>query len=129
MAYTYLIGWSNHDKWYYGLRYAKDCDPTDLWESYFTSSKKVKMMRDIYGEPDVIEVRKVFDSVEKAMLWESNVLKRVNAPLNDRWLNECAFPIFDNRKEKNSMFGKKHSEETKLKMSEAAKNRKSKMSI
>lgn len=27
MAYTYLIGWSNHDQYYYGVRYAQNCDP------------------------------------------------------------------------------------------------------
>ena len=37
-AYTYLIGWPDHNKWYYGVRYAKGSDPADLWNPYTTSS-------------------------------------------------------------------------------------------
>ena len=37
--YTYLIGWTNYDMWYYGVRYTKDADPNELWKKYFTSSK------------------------------------------------------------------------------------------
>jgi hypothetical protein len=31
--YTYLIGWSNQNKYYYGVRYAKDCHPNDFWDN------------------------------------------------------------------------------------------------
>jgi hypothetical protein len=86
--YTYLIGWSKLNKWYYGLRYAKDCHPTDLWTSYFTSSKYVAWMREFYGEPDVIQIRKIFNSKEKAILWEHIVLKRIGVIFKDKWLNK-----------------------------------------
>ena len=76
--YTYLIGWSNHNKWYYGVRYAKDCHPIDLWTTYFTSSKSVLEYRNKYGEPDIIEVRKVFDDMTSAIKYETKVLKRLN---------------------------------------------------
>lgn len=66
MPYTYLVGWRSMDVWYYGVRYAKDCDPTDLWKTYFTSSKRVAEFRATNGEPDVIEVRKTFDSPVEA---------------------------------------------------------------
>lgn len=36
--YTYLIGWSKHNIWYYGKRTAKNCHPNDFWVTYFTSS-------------------------------------------------------------------------------------------
>lgn len=85
--YTYHIAWTSIDKHYYGVRYAKGCNPNDLWVSYFTSSKEVKKYRDLYGEPDVIEVRKVFDCPNKARLWEFNVLYRLQAVKSDRWLN------------------------------------------
>ena len=42
IPYTYIIGWSSLNKWYYGVRYAKNCKPEDLWKTYFTSSKHVK---------------------------------------------------------------------------------------
>lgn len=31
--YTYLIGWSSHNKFYYGVRYAKGSNPNELWKS------------------------------------------------------------------------------------------------
>ena len=88
MAYTYLIGWSNLDKWYYGVRYAKLCHPTELWNSYFTSSKHVKSFREEYGEPDVIEVRKEFSDANKARNWETKVLKKLKVVNNENFLNK-----------------------------------------
>ena len=85
--YTYLIGWSQHDRWYYGVRYAKGCHPSELWTNYFTSSKYVKMYRDMYGEPDVIEVRRTFSDTMKAMEWENRVLRRMKVVEDVRWIN------------------------------------------
>lgn len=57
--YTYLIGWSEHNLWYYGVRYANSTIPeNDLWVKYFSSSKYVKDIRKEFGEPDVIQIRK-----------------------------------------------------------------------
>jgi hypothetical protein len=70
LPYTYIIGWSQHDTWYYGVRYSVTASPNDLWKTYFTSSKHVKNFRKQYGEPDVVRVRRTFDSKEKAIMWE-----------------------------------------------------------
>lgn len=88
MAYTYIIGWSNLDKFYYGVRYASNADPSDLWKTYFTSSKHVKEFREKHGEPDLVQVRKVFDDPDKARLWETKFLKKVNVLNNDKFLNK-----------------------------------------
>jgi hypothetical protein len=85
--YTYLIGWSNVNKFYYGVRFAKNCSPDDLWEKYFTSSKHVKHMRKKYGEPDVLQIRKTFETKEQAVLWEEKVLRRLNIKHNEKMLN------------------------------------------
>jgi hypothetical protein len=85
--YTYLIGWSKHSVFYYGVRYAKKCHPDDLWVTYFTSSKSVKTFRKEYGEPDIVEVRRTFDCYEKAILWEYKVLRRMKINDNDSFLN------------------------------------------
>jgi hypothetical protein len=112
--YTYLIGWSNLNKYYYGVRYAKKCHPSDLWTKYFTSSKTVKMLRATYGNPDVIEVRKVFDSVEKAISWETSVISKMNMLHEEKWLNmNCAGAIYI------SHFSKEH----KQKISESNKGK------
>lgn len=103
--YTYLIGWPKEKLWYYGVSYKKGCHPDDLWKSYFTSSKVVKLIRSKFGEPTIVEIRKVFDCIDKAILWESKVLSRlgasdredflnlqngsgIKAPLNNEYINE-----------------------------------------
>src|SRR5574343_1948048 len=86
--YTYLIGWSSLNKWYYGVRYAKGCHPSDLFVSYFTSSKHVKKFIEINGNPDVIQVRKTFDSVMASREYESKVLLRLDVIHKQHWLNK-----------------------------------------
>lgn len=94
--YTYLIGWSKINKWYYGVRTAKKskciyesgCHPDDLWNVYFTSSPSVEQFRKQYGEPDIIQIRKTFSSKDEAQNWESSVLQRIGAKHNDKWLNK-----------------------------------------
>ena len=85
--YTYHIAWTALDKHYYGVRYAKGCSPEDLWKTYFTSSKIVEDFRKLHGEPDVIEVRRTFDTPEKARIWEERVLTKLDVTRNDKWLN------------------------------------------
>lgn len=87
IPYTYLIGWSNLDKWYYGSRTRKGCRPDDLWTTYFTSSKVVQRFREKHGEPDIIEIRRIFDEKKSAVLWEQKILKRMNVIENLKWLN------------------------------------------
>lgn len=88
IPYTYLIGWTKQNKWYYGVRYAKLCYPGDLWVKYFTSSNIVKQFRIEYGEPDVIEIRKTFNDSKSAKLWEEKVLKRLRVVQSDNWMNK-----------------------------------------
>jgi len=87
IPYTYLIGWSNHNLWYYGVRYSKDCNPADLWVTYFTSSKKVKEHREKLGEPDIRQIRKIFTLPKVAKLWEDKVLARMKMKNNPKWIN------------------------------------------
>ncbi|MCA9496708.1 MAG: hypothetical protein KC589_07200, partial [Nanoarchaeota archaeon] len=75
--YTYLIGWSNLNKFYYGVRTAKNCNPNDFWVKYFTSSKEVKKFRKENGDPDIIQIRKTFKDKDSATKWESTVLRRL----------------------------------------------------
>ena len=77
MPYTYLIGWSKQNSYYYGCRYAKGSNPSDLWVSYFTSSKYVGKLRETFGDPDVIQVRRIFDTREECVNYEARVLRRI----------------------------------------------------
>lgn len=90
IPYTYLIGWSSLNKYYYGVRFAKGCNPSDLWVKYFTSSKIVKDFREKNGDPDIIQIRKTFKTSYQAILWESKVLRRLNVRYNHRMLNAAS---------------------------------------
>jgi hypothetical protein len=119
MAYTYLIGWSNFNKFYYGVRFSKNCRPEDLWTSYFTSSKHVKSFANQYGDPDIIEIRKKFNDANKARLWEEKVLIKMKVLENDLWINKTNNKSIDPKcaaKGPKSQIGIKRSEETKKKL-------------
>ena len=127
--YTYLVGWKQHQKYYYGVRYAKDCNPADLWVKYFTSSKEVKLLRKLYGEPNVKEIRKTFTDRKDAIIWETKVLQRMKVIKRDDFLNKNDAPappinnriMSDDTKKKISKIhkGKFKSEITKQKIREA----------
>lgn len=86
--YTYLLGWPQHNTWYYGVRYANGCDPSDLWNPYTTSSRHVKEFVAKYGNPPVKLIRKTFKDKKSARLWENRVLKRMKVVNDDKWLNK-----------------------------------------
>lgn len=91
-AYTYLVGWTELNKFYYGVRYSRKSNPENFWKDYFTSSEYVKEYREKYGEPDIIQVRKTFDNADDAILWEHKVLTKLLSQNNDnrgKWLNIC----------------------------------------
>jgi hypothetical protein len=135
MYYTYLIGWKDLNKWYYGVRYSKSCNPSELFVTYFTSSKKVKIFFEKNGYPDIIQIRKTFDCVIKAQIWEHKVLKRMKVIESDEWLNltdnkaislNCSmhgWSEVSRKKMSNSRKNKKHSESTKQKISQKHKGR------
>lgn len=87
--YTYLIGWMKHNKWYYGVRYGKDCHPSDLWNTYFTSSKYVAEFRTQYGEPDIIQIRKTFNDEKSAIKCEDRVIRNLKLYENTNFLNKA----------------------------------------
>lgn len=88
MPFTYLIGWSKLDQFYYGARWASNSNPDDLWTIYFTSSKHVKRFRELHGEPDIILIKKLFDTVNECRNYEERVLRKLKVTKNNRWLNK-----------------------------------------
>lgn len=85
MAFTYLIGWRNLDRWYYGY---STRDIGALWNPYKTSSQTVHEFIQEHGDPDVIRVHKEFVTKKVANDYEIKFLKRVKAVKSDRWLNK-----------------------------------------
>lgn len=119
--YTYLIGWRNHDIWYYGSRRGnKETPEHDLWIKYFTSSTHVKDFSLLNGPPDVIRIHKTFDSCRECYLYEKKFLKRVKAKNSSRWLNKS---VNNWDVEKQPRVGWHHSEETRLKISKSNKGK------
>lgn len=79
--YTYLIKVKATGQIYYGARYANGrnnvANPSDLWDSYFTSSRTIKKLILEYGrEGFEYQVRHTFTSKEQTLKWEQRVLKR-----------------------------------------------------
>lgn len=123
LAYTYLIGWSNFDKYYYGVRFAKGCNPSELMNTYFTSSKYVKRFIKENGIPDIIQIRRTFDNVNNARKWETKVLVKLDVMNDDRFLNRTNNISID---PESARIGgsKKKSDSFKYKLSKANKGKK-----
>jgi hypothetical protein len=89
-------------------------------------------MRLLYGEPDIIQIRKTFLTKEDARIWENRVLKRMKVVIREDFLNknDAPAPPINNRimseETKNkigtSNRGKPKSEEHKQKIREARAN-------
>lgn len=88
IPYTYIIGWSKQEIYYYGVQFGKSANPENLWKTYFTSSRNVKRFVKNYGDPDIIEIRKTFSSPSKAREWETKVIQRMGLVENKKWLNK-----------------------------------------
>ena len=89
IPYTYIIKCVPEGIYYYGVRYAKNCSPSDLWVTYFTSSKYVKNLIDKYGkECFIFEIRKIFNDELSARSWESTVLRRMNVVTRSDFINK-----------------------------------------
>jgi hypothetical protein len=88
--YTYLIKHRPSGKVYYGFRAANKVDPhEDLWQHYFTSSPGVQHLIEETGQDSFnIEIRRVFETKEEAVAWETRVLRRCKVLHDDRWINQ-----------------------------------------
>lgn len=109
MPYTYLIGWTAHNKWYYGVRYSQKSDDNDLWEKYFTSSSYVRECVQRWGDPDYIKIRRTFRSAELAIKCEARVIRKLKLYERDNFLNKAYSGAIH------------YDEEVRKKISEAAK--------
>lgn len=88
--YTYLIKHRPSGKVYYGFRCANRVDPhKDLWKHYFTSSPNIQKLIEETGVDSFdTEVRRVFETKEQAVAWETRVLTRCKVLHDERWLNQ-----------------------------------------
>ena len=132
--YCYLIGWSKLNTWYYGVRFSRRAHPSDLWKSYFTSSKHVKRFAKSNGDPDVIQIRRTFSNKESALMWEHKALRRLDVKAREKFLNVSiglGDMFYDatgkhqsdehiTKRVKSKSWYKHHSDETRAKISRAS---------
>ena len=122
--YTYLLKHIPTNTFYYGVRFAEGSHPEEFWKTYFTSSKKkIPELREQYGDDSFeFEIRKTFTDRQKAIDWESKVLRRMKVLENPEiWLNRT-----DNRailNEVSPTLGRILSENQKSAIAEANKKR------
>ncbi len=75
-------------KRYAGIKTSKGCHPSQLWTTYFSSSKVINRIIDIEGKDAfTFEVRAIFDSLEKCLKYEATFLKKIQANINPNWYN------------------------------------------
>ena len=93
VAYTYLLIHKITKQYYYGVRHYGICEShtpaDDLGIKYFSSSKEVENLIELHGADSFkYEVRRTFTTVESAIAWEHNVLRRLNVINKSNWLNK-----------------------------------------
>lgn len=128
--YTYLIKHKPTNTVYYGFRSANKKEPqNDLWHDYFTSSPKVQSLIEQYGKNSfVTEIRKIFETKEAAVKWESTVLRRCKVLHDDRWINKniagyILHTVESNKKISDFHKGKPKTEEHKKNLSLSQKGK------
>jgi len=128
--YTYLIRHRPTGKVYYGFRCANRVEShDDLWKHYFTSSPGVQKLIEETGVDSFdVEVRRVFETKEQAVAWETRVLTRCKVLNDDRWLNQNVagyiVPTEESRKKISDFHkDKPKSKEHRKKMQEAQKGK------
>ena len=89
IPYTYLLKCIPENKYYYGVKYAKNANPETFWVDYFTSSKEVSLLVEKYGKDSfVFEIRKTFKTEKNARDWERKVIKKMKLDKNPLFLNK-----------------------------------------
>lgn len=125
--YTYVLEWTKLGKRYIGARWAAGCHPSDLWNSYFTSSEYVAEFVKEHGAPDVILIDQTFDNAMEAMAREQELQYSFNVRENDAFLNKAVAGVWDHKdtaiieKIRQANIGKKHTDEHKAKIGAASK--------
>jgi hypothetical protein len=119
IPFTYLLKFKPTGQYYYGSRYSKYCHPSQLWTTYYTSSKVIRQLIKEHGQDSFeFKITRIFENKESARIWEHRFLAKVKASKNPKWLNQHnGAGDFINKG------GLKFSEEHKRKISEAHKGK------
>ena len=134
--YTYLIKHRPTGQVYYGVRSANKVEPhEDLWNKYYTSSPKVQRLIEETGQESFdVEVRKVFETKEQAVAWETKVLRRCKVLHDSRWINQNVAGYIIPTEESNKKISDYHkdrpkTDEHKKNLSESQKGKPKKSTV
>ncbi len=113
MAYVYKITFLPTDQYYIGYRGSKNATPSDLLETYFTSSKVVARLIKEHGvDKFAKEILAEFATGTEAYEYEQHLLREHDVESNTQMLNKrltsCALDTF-----------KYHTDKTRAQMSES----------
>lgn len=76
IPYVYIIKNKTTGLKYVGVKYAKNADPEKFWVTYFTSSKHVKKLINMFGKEDfVFRIIKTFEKEYDALKYENDLNK------------------------------------------------------
>ena len=92
IPFVYCLTFLPTGQRYYGSRYANNksvvAHPSQLWTTYFTSSKIIADLIEEHGvDSFTFEIRKTFKTRAEAVSWESKFLTKICAAQSQDWLN------------------------------------------
>lgn len=89
IPYTYLLKFLPTGQYYYGVRFAEHCYPSELFTTYFSSSRIIGRLIAEYGTSAFeFQIRRTFNNKISARDWEQKLLIKVNAASNPTFLNQ-----------------------------------------
>jgi hypothetical protein len=87
--FSYVITQISTGIRYYSIKFAQGCQPKDLGTTYFSSSRTVnKLIKEEGIQNFKFEVRKIFQTRDEAIKWETKLLSRINAAQSPYWFNK-----------------------------------------
>ena len=76
VPYTYIITFKETGEFYYGSKYGVDANPEYFWIRYFTSSKTIHKLIELYGKDSFeVEVLQTFKTSEETQLNEQRLIR------------------------------------------------------
>jgi hypothetical protein len=114
IPYVYSLSFidpkTNTKRWYIGVQYGKNCNPENLWLSYFTSSKVIKSLLNEYGPKSFkTKIIKTFTTEVSARAYEERFIRKainLGLKLNIQLINRG----IPNKNFAHSMKGRKYEE-------------------
>lgn len=89
IPFTYILKFKLTNQYYYGVRWARGCSPSELWNTYFSSSVHIKNLIKKYGKDSFqAKVSRTFSNKDEAIKHERRFLEKVKASTNGAFINK-----------------------------------------